>query len=480
LRLGLADKSIDFARSGPILETESPQRELPGVGRRNHQESALSKFAGGALPSEVYALRIALVSGVALSLLTGLGSLADAAPRGFFSPYGWYGYHSYPGYAPSRRARTAPSRPERGEPSKAASFGDMPKGPLQIVVAIDSQRVTLFSNGVPVAHGPVSTGVHDHPTPMGVFSIIEKDRYHHSNIYSNAPMPYMQRITWSGVALHEGALPGYPASHGCIRLSSDFAKKLWPITTLGVRVVIARNEVMPVYFEHPKLFAPRPKPAEPQVASIGTSDGQGAVQPIVVSQATRMDANSDVTKEAFDAADDVIKPAPADDPPKPVVPRLRAADQPLKRSGQVAVFVSRKEMKIFVRQGMVPLFDMPVVIAQPDQPLGTHVFTALGMSEDGSRMRWNLMSIATDPWTAAEPWDGRTRARESRSKDAPRLTTRLKPPSIAAEALDRIQIPQEAVDRIAELLTPGSSLVVSDEGLGRETGRYTEFIVLTR
>jgi hypothetical protein len=440
----------------------------------------LSKFAGGVLPSDVGTLRSPLVAGVALSVLAALASPADAAPRGYFNPYGWYGYFSYPGYAPSRRARTAPSRPERGEPSKAASFGEMPKGPLQIVVSIDSQRVTLFSNGVPVAHGPISTGVPDHPTPMGVFSIIEKDRYHHSNLYSNAPMPYMQRITWSGVALHEGVLPGYPASHGCIRLSSDFAKKLWPITTLGVRVVIARNEVTPVGFEHPKLFAPKPKPAEPQVASNGTSDGQSAVRPIVLSQATTTDANSDVTKDAPDVADDVVKPAPADDPPKPIVPRLRAADQALKRSGQVAVFVSRKEMKIFVRQGMVPLFDMPVAIVEPDQPLGTHVFTALGMSEDGSRMRWNLMTVATDPWAVAEPWDGRTRFREPRARELPRPTTRLKPPSTAAEALNRIQMPQEAVERIAELLIAGSSLVVSDEGLGRETGRYTEFIVLTR
>jgi L,D-transpeptidase catalytic domain len=462
-----------------MLETESWRPELAG-GVEKIRSNALSKFAGRLLPSDVCALRTVLVAGVASSLLTALGRPADAAPRGYFNPYGWYGYYSYPGYAPSRRARTAPSRPERGEPSKAASFGEMPKGPLQIVVSIDSQRVTLFSNGVPVAHGPVSTGVPDHPTPMGVFSIIEKDRYHHSNLYSNAPMPYMQRITWSGVALHEGVLPGYPASHGCIRLSSDFAKKLWPITSLGARVVIARNEVAPVDFEHPKLFAPKPKPTEPQVAANATSDGQGAARPIVLSQATTTDANSGVSKDASDTADDTVKPAPADDPPKSIVPRLRAVDQPPKRSGQVAVFVSRKEMKIFVRQGMVPLFDMPVVIADPDQPLGTHVFTALGMSEDGSRMRWNLMTIATDPWAPAEPWDSRTRFREPRFKDTPKPTARLRSSSTAAEALNRIQMPKEAVDRIAELLIAGSSLVVSDEGLGRETGRYTEFIVLTR
>ena len=113
-----------------------------------------------------------------------------------------------------------------------------------------------------------------HPTPMGVFSIIEKDRYHHSNIYSGAPMPFMQRITWSGVAMHEGVLPGYPASHGCIRLSHDFAQKLWPVTKLGVRVIVARHEVVPVEFKHAKLFVPKPKPEEPQVATNPATDGR--------------------------------------------------------------------------------------------------------------------------------------------------------------------------------------------------------------
>ena len=111
---------------------------------------------------------------------------------------------------------------------------------------------------------------------MGVFSVTEKDRYHNSNIYSGAPMPYMQRITWSGVALHEGVLPGHPASHGCIRMSHDFAMRLWPITKLGVRVIVARDELTPAEFAHAKLFVPRSKP-EPQTAmNVAT---EGATQP---------------------------------------------------------------------------------------------------------------------------------------------------------------------------------------------------------
>jgi hypothetical protein len=476
-----------------------------------------------------------LVSGAASALLVGLGVSADAAPRGgFFSPYGWYGgYFSYPAQVPSRRLRAAPTRRERAEPNKEVGFGDMPKGPLQIVVSIDHQRVTLFSNGVRVAQGPVSTGVPGHPTPMGVFSIIEKDRYHHSNLYSNAPMPFMQRITWSGVALHEGVLPGYPASHGCIRMSRDFAQKLWPTTKLGARVIVARGELVPADFEHPKLFMPKPKPGEPEVAANATTDGYRAA-PIAIAQATepgaregataaaaevsasrpatgdlggteRVATSSESMKPVLDVAAeptqtgapatpaevapatgqprasenapagrDIIKPAPAIDPAKPITPRLRAVEQPVKRSGQVAVFVSRKEMKIFVRQGFVPLFDMPVVIDEPDRPLGTHVLTAMEVTDNG--MRWNLMTIPTD---APAPVDYRDHTRR-RSKEPSRPAMQLKPSSTAAEALNRIAMPKEAVDRISELLIPGSSLVIADEGLGRETGRYTEFIVLSQ
>ena len=172
-------------------------------------------------------------------------------------------------------------------------------------------------------------------------------------------------------------------------------------------------------------------------------------------------------------ADDLAKPAPTVDPAKPMVPWRKSADQLVKRTGQVAVFVSRKEKKIFVRQGMTPMFDMPIAIEAPDTPLGTHVFTALGMTDDGAGMRWNLMTIPTDGSILES--EGRRRFREP-----PKIIYSSKPPSTAAQALTRIQFPQEAVERISELLIPGSSLVISDEGLGRETGRGTEFIVLLR
>ena len=439
------------------------------------------------------ALRLALISSAALALLAGAAQPAAAQfGTGFYSGGGWYGGRSY--YAPARRHRSSAAKlkGEKSDAKKETGFGEMPKGPLQLVVSIGTQTVTLFSNGVRVAQGPVSTGVTGHPTPMGVFSVIEKDRYHHSNLYSNAPMPYMQRITWSGVALHEGVLPGHPASHGCIRMSHDFAQKLWRVTKLGVRVIVARHELAPVDFAHPNLF--KPKPPEPSIA-IGVTDGHSRA-PAAVAQAGIADAESGGigappqaaaatdapapangngaaprSSEAAPRGTDLPQPAPTVDPAKP--PRIKVAEEPITRSGQVAVFVSRKEQKIFVRQGFVPLFDMPLVIDQPDQPLGTHVFTAMEVTENGGGMRWNVITMPTQASTPPEQRDGK-----KRSKAALNAAPRPKPPPTPAEALDRIQMPQEAVERIAELLVPGSSLVVSDEGLGPETGRYTEFVVL--
>jgi L,D-transpeptidase catalytic domain len=387
-------------------------------------------------------LRVALLSSAALAFVAALAQPADAAVR---------------------RAKAVDSV-KKPNPEKDG-FSEAKKGVQQIVVSIGSQRVTLFSNGVPVAQGAISTGMPGHPTPMGVFSIIQKDRYHHSNIYSGAPMPYMQRITWSGVAMHEGVVPGHPASHGCIRLTHGFAAALWPTTRLGVRVIVSRNDLAPTDFEHPKLFEPRPKPSEPPIAMTG---------PTLKLQQVAESANISTDARALDA--EPAKPAANDaDPPKPVPPSGRSSSQPAKHTGQVAVFVSRKEHKLFVRQGFVPLFEMPVTIEDGDRPLGTHVFTAMGPRSDGSGMRWNLITVVSSPQKEAE----RPRARNKKhGEPAKPVVVETRTASTAAEALDRIQLPKEAVDRISELLTPGSSLIVSDLGSSYETGQGTEFVVL--
>ena len=113
----------------------------------------------------------------------------------------------------------------------------------------------------PVASTAISSGTPGHPTPMGVFTVIQKDRHHVSNLY-NAPMPYMQRITWSGSALHEGPLPGYPASHGCVRLTTSFAQLLWKTTKMGARVIVTRPDVAPLEIRSRPPVRARPKMAE--------------------------------------------------------------------------------------------------------------------------------------------------------------------------------------------------------------------------
>jgi lipoprotein-anchoring transpeptidase ErfK/SrfK len=388
----------------------------------------------------------ALTASAAVGVLAGLSGPVSALPAGLPQDL-----RSAPILQPevgrsgnvqrSARPRTpaTASRTPGGKAAAAAHDAARPKGPLQIVISLDKQQLTLYAGSEPIAHSRVSTGVPGRPTPTGVFSVIQKDRWHRSNLYDDAPMYFMQRITWSGVAMHQGIVPNYPASHGCIRLPEAFAQKLWGTTQLGVRVVIARNEVVPTEIAHPRLFAP--KPAGELVAS-SIESLQAAQQAWKIAQLGEREPIAGAT-----ATDVVVPTDPAFEAPKPVA-------RPLK-SGPVSVFISRKEGKLFVRKGFEPLFDVPVEIERPDQPLGTHVFTAIARKDDNAALRWTVMSMAS-------------------SQKAP-----MSSPSANA-ALDRITIPQAALDRISELAAPGASLVISDHGLGPETGIGTDFIVLTR
>lgn len=147
--------------------------------------------------------------------------------------------------------------------------------PRKLIVSIRRQRITLWEGMRKIAEAPISSGRPGFETPTGVFSILQKSRVHFSNLYDSAPMPFMQRLTWSGVALHAGMLPGYPASHGCIRMPYSFAKQLFEMTRPGVRVIVARDEPEPQAIAHPKLPVPLP-PTEKVAAATGRQElGQG-------------------------------------------------------------------------------------------------------------------------------------------------------------------------------------------------------------
>jgi hypothetical protein len=326
------------------------------------------------------------------------------------------------------------------------------KGPLQVIISIADQKISVYDDGTLLVRSSVSTGVQGHPTPVGVFSVIGKELWHRSNIYSAAPMPYMQRITWSGIALHAGVLPGHPASHGCIRLAKDFAVRLWHLTKRGTRVIIAPNNVDPVQIASPRLFS-KPKTA----SSSGVFDRRPRGErrrrnPI---NSCRVSAKRSVTRWQQ----------------PPACHRSGAA----KKRVPISVFVSRKLSRLFVRQRFTALFDAPIRIENPDEPLGTHVFTLLESQDEGASFRWNAVSMPSTSYGSATDSNKKPNAPVQGMGGIVRTDP---PPDDANASLDRIEIPQDIVGRISQLLTPGSSVIVSDYGLSRETGNDTDFIVV--
>ncbi|QDL97731.1 L,D-transpeptidase [Rhodopseudomonas palustris] len=466
----------------------------------------------------------------------GAGVLAiaiAAAPAAEASPY-WYWSEEAPIYeAPP------PPAPKRQPPRKRLQLdhqlerqiekqASKPQGPVVIAVSIEQQKLRVYDANGLFAETPVSTGMRGHATPLGVFSVIQKNKYHRSNIYSGAPMPYMQRITWSGIALHAGALPGYPASHGCIRMPMPFAIKMWGWTRMGARVIVSAGDVTPASFAHPllatKKLAPDPEPMvadSPEAAITAKPDQKAAVDrsadqiiapeglrrgialdsdkptaaapvrtadaaaaAVTLTDASSGKAGSDKATETGDAGapakpQDKIATVQADQQPAQGQSNAAAAEAstatalpaPNPRQ-QIAAFVSGKDSRLYVRQNQTPLFDVPVTIAAGDRPLGTHVFTA-ELGNDQS-VRWTVMSPAAA--THAEP---EVRSKSRRSGNT--LAREAKAPREAnspAEALDRLTIPPEALKRIAEALTNGGSLIVSDHSISAgETGKGTDFIV---
>ncbi|MEA2941694.1 MAG: hypothetical protein QOD09_2223 [Bradyrhizobium sp.] len=493
----------------------------------------------------------------------------EAAPSLFWPDY--YEPYPPPRFAPPRVRKSVKKRLPANE---AARDARKPQGPLIIAISIEKQALKIYDANGFFAETPISTGMRGHSTPMGVFSVIQKHKYHHSNIYSGAPMPYMQRITWSGIAMHAGVLPGYPASHGCIRMPMNFAVKMWGWTRIGARVVITPGELTPESFSHPLLATQKIPPAvaaqtdvdvvvatksdkaaiaAPAVtpsfseASLelkstvghdlaGPSANKIATFPALREQTHTADSGRALSRSpvtiidapvasnpaakgnveaaggdasagtksaaveiqsaarsaeegnALSAAD--VSPAaqnlkkdqarPSDQEKAAAVPQPEAAVTTAPRRGaQIAVFVSKKDGRLYVRQNFAPLFDVPVTTAPSERPLGTHVFTAQTDKDDANLLRWSVVSLPAVARNAARPDDESV---SRRRKITGAIEVKAAPvPDSASEALDRLTIPADAMTRIAELLSTGSSIIVSDQGInGGETGEGTDFIVPLR
>jgi hypothetical protein len=421
----------------------------------------------------------------------------------------------------------------RNERAAASVESRIAGQPIMAIVSLRHQQITVYDAKGWILRAPVSSGQKGRETPAGVFSIIEKQAEHYSNLYDDASMPHMQRITWSGIALHGGPLPGYPASHGCIRMPYNFAARLFDATRLGMRVIVAPTDVAPIEITHPALFSR--KPGAGAVAAARATDAAAAASKadqarLVVAAATREAARammplraaeklklqaeaqlaaaeravaSAASAERRQQAEDAkaravarvaeievqVAAAKAELQPKldaatsageanVEAQRMRATTAEAAREAARAlepasVFISRKTQRLYVRQAFQPILESPVTIQDPDRPIGTHVFTAMErIGDDG--MRWSVVSLDgghSDDRVAAS--HGPTRGRSGRA-DEPMPTD----PVGAKAALDRITIPQDALDAIADMASPRSSLIISDEALSPETGKGTEFVVL--
>jgi len=148
-----------------------------------------------------------------------------------------------------------------------------PQGPMVVVVSLEEQTAHVYRNGIAIGSSPISSGRSGHRTPTGVFTILQKEREHHSNLYDDAPMPFMERLTWDGVALHAGTLPGYPASHGCVRLPQGFAERLFEVSTRGDTVVVSDSQAPTPEIVHPAVLAP----VTPMGVPMNSGDRNGQV-----------------------------------------------------------------------------------------------------------------------------------------------------------------------------------------------------------
>ena len=473
-----------------------------------------------------------------------------------------------------------------------------PQRPLFVVASIADQRVSVYNHDGLVASSAISTGMAGHPTPKGIFTIIGRERFHRSNIYSAAPMPFMQRVTWSGIAMHLGVVPGHPASHGCIRLPAEFATKLWGLTKIGERIVISQEEVTPTEFAHPLLPAPKmlvqaeadraapavdaprapiaaagpplvnPRQYAEQLKVKATAEVAAAVKTVKemftalggkrqeaararalfkVAETDNASANSkaDAAAKTFEAAaaaastaqrESVLaaeglksaestafdkamadhfaqayeKAAAARDAATTVkknadsaladaltkletaktaseakdaeladaVRRLNEATaasdgaandrkEALRRAMPVSVLVSKKDRRIYVRQGLAPVFDAPISVRDPETLLGSHLYIATAANEDGTALKWSVVSM---PDRAAEDQGERRTNKGWVDEQAGMPPTPRRSTSTPAEALERVEIAQDVRDRIGERLWTGGSLIITDQPLSGETG----------
>jgi len=274
--------------------------------------------------------------------------------------------------------------------------GIAPEGPIAVVVSLTEQRAYVYRNGVSIGYTTVSTGKPGHETPTGIFTILQKDKNHRSSKYNNAPMPYQQRLTWDGVALHAGGLPGYPESHGCVHLPSKFAEDLFAVSHMGMTVVVVDSKTAPADVVHPATLAPVD-------ALTGAADIQARLQ-----------------------AGEKWRWEPEKSPEGPVSIMLSAADQRV----------------IVIRNG-IEIGRSRAIVSDPGRALGTHAFIVEAGEGQGESVL--LKGAAARNWMAVPmPGYGDTGT------------------DLSHVVGGRVHMPQDFSRQLYPLLTPGTTLLVTD------------------
>ena len=413
----------------------------------------------------------------------------------------------------------ARAAPPRRAPSAVAMAPRAAGEPIMAIVSIKSQQVTFYDADGWILRAPVSTGVAGRETPAGIFAIIEKEKNHYSTMYDDAWMPNMQRITWNGIALHGGPLPGYAASHGCIRMPYGFAEKLYGKTRIGMRVIISPNDAAPVEISHPALLMPNAEAvaaaplradklareaaeakrsayeakkaaihAKREVASVTASLRKlkwlksraeaalaSADRALGAAKTDHAKARADERRQkaAFKVAEvgTQLDAATADAKSKrnaaaaakdaikaaevKKAATAKAANDAKLALEPVSIFISRATRKLYVRRN-----------THKRWPDGGEVFDS--SIEVPVTIRNPDKPIGTHVFTAM--------AREGAGLRWTVVT--IDNGDEAKSALDRITIPQDVLDRIAPTASPRSSIIVSDEPLSSETNYRTEFVAV--
>jgi hypothetical protein len=412
----------------------------------------------------------------------------------------------------ARQARPAPTK-EATAPRNAGE-------PIMAIVSIKSQNVTLYDAEGWILRAPVSTGVKGRETPAGIFALLEKNKDHRSNMYDDAEMPNMQRITWNGIALHGGPLPGYAASHGCVRMPYGFAERLFDKTRLGMRVIISPNDAEPVDISHPALLQPNaeaiaaaPGRAETLVreaaeATKATDEAKKADKAATRETASltaslrkleqlksRADAEVARADKALAAAKTDQARAQAEERKQKAATKAAEigaqldtskADAKSKLDAAVAAKDAAKAAEArkaaavkAATEAKLALEPVSIYISRATQKLYVRRNTHKPAPDGGGTVYDSSIEVPVairDPGAPIGTHVFTAMAREGAGLRWSAVT--IDPAGEAKNALDRITIPQAVLDRIAPTALPRSSIIISDEPLSAETNYRTEFVAV--